>query len=264
MPTTPEQRRLSLRLQGLVQGVGLRPSVYRLARRLELQGWVRNGPDGVELELEGPQARLQQFLTTLQAEPPPRCRVDSLQQHWGEARGDLGDFQIADPGRGDVDHSENGNRRSQQAAATAAISPDLAICQACLAELQDPANRRHRYPFISCTDCGPRYSVLRRLPFERPHTSLEAFPLCAACRRDYTDPGDRRFHAQTISCPACGPRLQWQGTISVQQDAIAAAAAALREGRIVALQGIGGFQLLVDPHNAAALAELRESLLPST
>ena len=183
MPTTPEQQRLSLRLQGLVQGVGLRPSVHRLARRLELQGWVRNGPDGVELELEGPQARLQQFLTTLQAEPPPRCRVDSLQQHWGEARGDLGDFQIADPGRGVVDHSENGNRRSQQAAATAAISPDLAICQACLAELQDPANRRHRYPFISCTDCGPRYSVLRRLPFERPHTSLEAFPLCAACRR---------------------------------------------------------------------------------
>ena len=257
MPTTPEQRRLSLRLQGLVQGVGFRPFVHRLARRLHLQGWVRNGPDGVELELEGPQNQLERFLAALQTEPPPRCRIDFLEQRWGDARGDLGDFQIADPGRGDGDHSAFGNSSRQHAAATAAISPDLAICQACLAELRDPGNRRHRYPFISCTDCGPRYSVLRHLPFERPHTSLAAFPLCPACQREYADPDDRRFHAQTISCPACGPRLHWEGQACSTQEAIAAAAAALRDGRIVALQGIGGFQLLVDPHNAAAVAELR-------
>ncbi|MFZ9849139.1 MAG: carbamoyltransferase HypF [Vulcanococcus sp.] len=246
MAGTPEQRRLSLRLQGLVQGVGFRPHVHRLAQRLALQGWVRNGPDGVEMELEGAPERLQQFLDRLQAEPPAHCRIDALEARWGDAHGDLGAFRITPS----TSHGPN-------PAATAAISPDLAICRACLAELRDPTNRRHRYPFISCTACGPRYSVLRQLPFEREHTSLAAFPLCAACRRDYADPNDRRFHAQTISCPACGPRLHWQGRDRGPQPAIAAAAAALHQGQIVALQGIGGFQLLVDPHNAAAVAELR-------
>ena len=271
MSTTAERLRLQLHLQGLVQGVGFRPFVHRLARQLALQGWVRNGADGVELELEGPQGQLQQFLRTLQAAPPPRCRIDSLQQHWGAARGGLGAFHIADSGSGGS-HDRGAATASAaptataMAMASAAISPDLAICATCLAELRDPANRRHCYPFISCTDCGPRYSLLRRLPFERPHTSLAAFPLCPACRREYADPGDRRFHAQTLSCPACGPRLHWQATGEGQSgdddsgdggDPIQAAAAALRAGRIVALQGIGGFQLLVDPHNAAAVAELR-------
>jgi len=251
-PDQPPQRRLSLRLEGLVQGVGLRPFLHRLAVGLELRGWVRNDSRGVTLELEGKPAALRALLATLHQQPPPHCRIDRLQAVWAGAQGNLEHFQIA----GSTDSA---------GPLTALLAPDLAICPACLAELADPGSRRHRYPFISCTDCGPRYSLLRRLPFEREHTTLAAFPLCHACRRDYADPRDRRFHAQTISCPACGPQLHWQG--SDAQDgtaenasghaAIAAAAAALRRGSIVALQGIGGFQLLVDPHNAAAVAELR-------
>jgi hydrogenase maturation protein HypF len=248
MTTTPE-RRLRLQLGGLVQGVGFRPWSYRLALQLHLTGWVGNDVDGVCLDLEGTEADLQRFLQALQTHPPPRCRIDRLQQHWGTATGQLSDFRIAAAAAASGSHAAN-----------ALASPDLAICPACLAELADPTSRRHRYPFISCTDCGPRYSLLRQLPFERAHTSLAAFPLCQDCAREYADPADRRFHAQTLSCPACGPRLRWQGKSSSTDDpvqAISAAAAALRQGRIVALQGIGGFQLLVDPGNAAAVAELR-------
>ena len=268
MPTTPErqvQRRLSLRLEGLVQGVGLRPFLHRLATERDLRGWVRNGSQGVELELEGEASALTAVVATLRDQPPPRCRIDRLQQVWGVARGDLGPFRIA-PAAATPDRRTSGDGDDTDPL-TALVSPDLAICKACLAELADPGNRRHRYPFISCTDCGPRYSLLRRLPFEREHTALAAFPPCPACRRDYADPADRRFHAQTISCPACGPRLRWQAggkaetaetkAATTDQDAITAAAAALRRGAIVALQGIGGFQLLVDPHNAAGVAELR-------
>ncbi|MEY3929091.1 MAG: carbamoyltransferase HypF [Cyanobacteriota bacterium] len=250
MPPTPErqaQQRLSLRLEGLVQGVGLRPFLHRLATERDLRGWVRNGSQGVELELEGEASALTAVLATLRDQPPPRCRIDRLQQVWGAARGDLAPFQIT-------------GATGSSGPLTALVSPDLAICRACLAELADPGNRRHRYPFISCTDCGPRYSLLLRLPFEREHTALAAFPPCPACRRDYADPTDRRFHAQTISCPACGPRLRWQAGDEpdvIDQDAISAAAAALRRGAIVAVQGIGGFQLLVDPHNAVGVAELR-------
>ena len=250
------QRRLNLRLEGLVQGVGLRPFVHRLAVRLDLRGWVCNDGQGVTLVLEGEPTALTAFLRQLRDQPPPRCRIDRQRQEWGAACGDLGAFRIT-PAAGQHDHPAGADTPGPL---TALVSPDLAICPACLAELADPGNRRHRYPFISCTDCGPRYSLLRRLPFERAHTALAAFPLCPACQRDYSDPGDRRFHAQTISCPACGPQLYWQGSDGPSgsgPDAIAAAAAALRRGAIVALQGIGGFQLLVDPHNAAAIAELR-------
>ena len=257
------ERRLSLQLQGLVQGVGFRPWAHRQAAALELRGWVRNGADGVELELEGPQARLDAFLEQLRLAPPPRCRLDRISARWDAASGATGGategFTIRDPERAHASPAAG-------ALASALISPDLAICGACLAELADPGNRRHGYPFISCTDCGPRYSVLRQLPFERAHTSLAAFALCSACRREYRDPSDRRFHAQTLSCPHCGPRLRWQPTATTAseptpnadpQAAIAAAAACLQRGGIVALQGIGGFQLLVDPHNAGAVAELR-------
>jgi len=255
--TTITERRLHLQLSGLVQGVGFRPWSYRLARQLQLRGWVGNNPGGVCLVLEGPEADLQRFLETLQTAPPPRCRLDRLQQQWSAATGQPSDFRIA-----------AAEAACSDQLASALVSPDLAICPACLAELGDPASRRHHYPFISCTDCGPRYSLLRQLPFERAHTSLATFPLCAACSRDYADPADRRFHAQTLSCPACGPRLRWQtrsvaepldprGIAGDSATAIDAAAAALHQGRIVALQGIGGFQLLVDPGNAAAVAELR-------
>ena len=247
--TTITERRLHLQLSGLVQGVGFRPWSYRLAQQLHLRGCVGNNADGVCLVLEGPDADLQRFLEILQTAPPPRCRIDRLLQQWNAATGQPSDFRIAAAEAAGSDQL-----------ASALVSPDLAICPACLAELADPASRRHHYPFISCTDCGPRYSLLRQLPFERAHTSLAAFPLCRDCAHEYADPADRRFHAQTLSCPACGPRLRWQPRGSAAGDpatAIGAAAAALRQGQIVALQGIGGFQLLVDPGNAAAVAELR-------
>lgn len=265
MDGAPE-RRLQLRIAGLVQGVGFRPFLHQLAAELELRGWVRNGSGGVELELEGAEAQLQQALARLQSQPPPRSRIDRLELNWLAASDQRSDprlgFRILEP-----EPPSRGGPGADRQAITAAICPDLAICPHCLAELADPGNRRHGYPFISCTSCGPRYSLLRQLPFERHHTSLAAWPLCASCRQEYGDPSDRRFHAQTLSCPACGPRLQWQersGTSMAMSTAtanpagaIAAAAAALRQGRIVAVQGIGGFQLLVDPQNASAVAELR-------
>ena len=249
------EQRLEVQLQGLVQGVGFRPSVHRLAQQHQLRGWVGNCPEGAELVVEGPGPELEAFLAALPQQLPPRCRIDSRQQQWGPARGEPQGFRIAAPSS------------SRAAGASALVSPDLATCGACLAELQDPANRRHGYPLISCTDCGPRYSVLNQLPFERIHTSLAAFPLCGPCQADYEDPTTRRFHAQTLGCSTCGPQLHWRGQVDPigqadqmdqdNQPCIAAAAAALKRGEIVALQGMGGFQLLVDAGNGPAIAELR-------
>ena len=248
-------QRLEVQLQGLVQGVGFRPTVHRLAQRHQLRGWVGNCAEGAELVVEGPGPELEAFLAALPQQLPPRCRIDSLQQHWGPARGEPQGFRISAP-------SSSGAAR-----ASALVSPDLATCGACLAELQDPTNRRHGYPLISCTDCGPRYSVLNQLPFERIHTSLAAFPLCGPCQADYEDPANRRFHAQTLGCTTCGPQLHWRGQADPIGQAdqiaegnracIAAASAAIRRGEIVAVQGMGGFQLLVDASNGQAIAELR-------
>jgi hydrogenase maturation protein HypF len=251
MDSTPEQR-LELEIQGLVQGVGFRPRLYGLAQQLGLRGWVRNGGSGVEVRLEGPTPQLQRFLAELRQQPPPRCRIDQLHQHWGPAAGELTDFQIAPPA------PQTGTLPGQGAPPTVAlISPDLAICPDCLADLHNPHNRRYGYPLISCTNCGPRYSVVERLPFERHHTSLADFPLCPSCEREYADPSDRRFHAQTITCPSCGPQLRWQGNTGTAAACISAAVSALQNGQIVALQGLGGFQLLVDARNPTAVASLR-------
>ena len=243
------EQRLEVQLQGLVQGVGFRPTVHRLAQQHRLRGWVGNCLLGAELVVEGPGPQLEAFLAALPQQLPPRCRIDSLQQHWGPARGEPQGFRISPPSS------------SRAAGASALVSPDLATCPACLAELSDPSNRRHGYPLISCTDCGPRYSVLNQLPFERIHTSLAVFPLCAPCQADYDDPANRRFHAQTLGCSTCGPQLHWRGQSDpierVDQGCIAAAAAALKRGEIVAVQGMGGFQLLVDARNGPAIAELR-------
>ncbi|WP_411871798.1 carbamoyltransferase HypF [Vulcanococcus limneticus] len=271
-------QRLELQLEGLVQGVGFRPWVHRLATGLGLRGWVANGPDGAALALEGDHPALEAFLAALPEAKPAHCRIDRVVIRWGTSQGEPAGMRIA-PSTAMAPASADGAAGGSAPAARALVLPDLATCAACLAELRDPGNRRHGYPLISCTDCGPRYSVLRRLPFEREHTSLADFPLCAACRHEYGDPADRRFHAQTLSCPACGPRLAWldlgrssasaggadsehgiqlgPGAAATNRAAIAAAAAALRAGRIVALQGVGGFQLLVDAGNALAVAELR-------
>jgi hydrogenase maturation protein HypF len=254
------RRRLRLHIEGLVQGVGFRPFVHRLATALELAGWVENTAAGVCLELEGPEAALEAFLARLPRERPPHSRLDRLQQQWLPLQASAG-FRI-------LTRAEQNSPGRPPAAATALQLPDLAPCAACLAELSDPASRRCGYAFTSCAHCGPRFSILRALPFERRHTALASFPLCAACASEYADPGNRRFHAQTSGCPACGPRLSWfiPGGPRLRDPArpsgplspcLAAAAAALRAGRIVALQSVGGFQLLCLAGSEAAVAELR-------
>jgi hydrogenase maturation protein HypF len=254
------RRRLRLHIEGLVQGVGFRPFVHRLATALELAGWVENTAAGVCLELEGPEAALEAFLARLPRERPPHSRLDRLQQQWLPLQASAG-FRI-------LTRAEQNSPGRPPAAATALQLPDLAPCAACLAELSDPASRRCGYAFTSCAHCGPRFSILRALPFERRHTALASFPLCAACASEYADPSNRRFHAQTSGCPACGPRLSWftPGGPRLRDPArpsgplspcLAAAAAALRAGRIVALQSVGGFQLLCLAGSEAAVAELR-------
>ena len=241
-PREPMQH-LSLHLQGLVQGVGLRPHVVRLAAMHRLNGTVANSSSGVQLELEGSQAALETFVTQLLNQPPERARIDRHRMSWGPPHGMPSGVQIL-PSRSDGSN-------------TALVSPDLAICEECLREMSDPANRRCGYPFISCTNCGPRYSVLEQMPFERENTSLKAMPLCPDCQCEYHDPHNRRFHAQTISCSACGPQLFWDGAPLSHAAALKTAADALKKGAILALQGVGGFQLLVDPTNSEAILRLR-------
>lgn len=225
------RQRVRVRVRGVVQGVGFRPWVYRLARQLELGGLVYNDPRGVVIEAEG--ARISEFLEALRQHPPPLARIDALEAEHIALRGDEG-FVIA--------HSH------AEGPTSAPVTADAAICPACIEELCDPAARRHRYPFLNCTDCGPRFTITRSLPYDRPQTTLADFPLCEACRAEYEDPEDRRFHAQPIACPVCGPRLS---------SPLERIWAELREGHSVALKGLGGYLLAADARNEAAVARLR-------
>lgn len=234
-----------IRVTGVVQGVGFRPFVWRLAHELALTGWVRNDAEGVDILVEGSTENLDLVLRRLRDEAPPLARVDSVDTRITEPTGCDG-FAILDSLPGKVG---------------TAIGHDTATCTACLNELCDPAGRRWRHAFITCTHCGPRYTVTHRLPYDRPQTTLAPFPLCAACAREYADPGDRRFHAETTCCPACGPRLSLLdalGRTSEVADPITATLERLRHGEIVAIKGLGGFQLVCDARNAAAVARLRE------
>ncbi len=222
--------RVRVRLSGTVQGVGMRPFVHRLASENGLAGFVRNGADGVTIEVEG--NRIADFIARLTAETPPLARIDALTIETLTPAGDAG-FAI---------------RASTFGRAATRVVADAATCPGCLAELFDPASRFFQYPFVNCTQCGPRYTITRRLPYDRGHTAMAGFAMCAACAADYADPLNRRFHAEPIACPSCGPCLS---------HPIAAIAAALRTGRIVALKGIGGFHLLCDARNEAVVAELR-------
>jgi hydrogenase maturation protein HypF len=222
--------RLRVRVRGAVQGVGFRPFAYGLATRLDLGGFVRNGPEGVVIEIEG--ARAGEFVAALRGAPPPLARIDSIEVERLAPRG-AASFAIA--------ASEAGLARTR-------IIPDTAVCDACLDDLFNPASRFHLYPFVTCTHCGPRFTLTRKLPYDRPQTSMAPFAMCADCARDYADPTNRRFHAEPIGCPGCGPRLS---------HPIEAIVEAIRGGRIVAVKGIGGFHLMCDAANETAVAELR-------
>lgn len=233
-------------MRGAVQGVGFRPFVYRLATELGLCGWVLNDVRGVEVEVEGEAASLDTFRTRLEAEAPPRAVVRSVSFSWLEPAG-FPSFEI--------------RRSTGEGEKSVSVLPDLATCGDCLAELDDPADRRYRYPFLNCTNCGPRFTIVCALPYDRRNTTMSGFALCAACRQEYEEPRDRRFHAQPTACPACGPRLAlWDriGQVVARDDeALRDAAAALLDGRLVAVKGLGGFHLCCDARNEAAVARLR-------
>jgi hydrogenase maturation protein HypF len=253
MPAIVSQsaKRLKLTVRGAVQGVGFRPFVYRLATDLGLRGWVNNSAQGVFIEVEGPQARLEEFRLRLEAEKPPRSFIQSLEASWLDPAG-CGGFEIRP--------SEIGGGK------TALVLPDIATCPDCLREIFDAHNRRHFYPFTNCTNCGPRFSIIEALPYDRANTSMKGFTMCPRCRAEYEDPRDRRFHAQPNACPVCGPRLElWdrQGKILAgaqdsAREALALAAEALRAGKIVAVKGLGGFHLMVAARDDRAVRRLRE------
>ena len=243
--TDPIQR-MSIVIRGAVQGVGFRPFVYRLARELDLAGWVSNSPSGVLVEVEGGAQRLEAFLVRLEKEKPPRASIQNLEPTVLDALGHDG-FEI---------RRSTGSGRKR-----AAILPDIATCADCLADLFDPGNRRYRYPFTNCSHCGPRYSIVEALPYDRRNTTMKGFSLCPECRAEYEDPLDRRFHAQPNACAECGPHLAlWDAkgrSLAIRDEALRRGAAALRQGRILAVKGLGGFHLVVDARNEGAVERLR-------
>ncbi|MBN2007307.1 MAG: carbamoyltransferase HypF [Anaerolineae bacterium] len=250
---------LHVTLTGVVQGVGFRPFVYNLATRLNVNGWVLNHSGGVDIAVEGPEAVVAAFVAALRSEAPPLAHIESL-----DARPVL----PAGYDRFEIRRSES------QAGAYQLISPDIATCPDCVRELSDPRDRRYRYPFTNCTNCGPRFTIIRDIPYDRPNTTMDNFPLCERCRAEYEDPANRRFHAQPNACPVCGPQLWLVETQSIGDSQSAAAAGPaspattahaltrardlLLEGKILAIKGLGGFHLACDATNAAAVALLRK------
>ena len=243
---------MAITVRGIVQGVGFRPFVYRTARNHGLIGWVQNEADAVRLEVSGPAAEVVDFLESLQSGAPHQARVDSVE---------VEELPVA------LVQAITGVTFEIRSAAGDAqprptIPADLATCNACCEEIGDPNQRRYRYPFTNCTNCGPRWSIIRQLPYDRPRTSMAQFPMCPICQAEYDDPADRRFHAQPIACPNCGPQLcllDARGQVMAERDqALKTAANALCSGQVVALQGLGGFQLLVDATDADAVDRLRQ------
>jgi hydrogenase maturation protein HypF len=238
--------RRAIRVRGTVQGVGFRPMVHRLAQSGGLGGFVRNDSEGVLIEIEGDDPEIvARFVAALRHEAPPLARIDAIEVVNLPARGER-DFRVV--------------TSAPLPTTLAAIPPDAATCDACVRELLDPRDRRYGYPFVNCTDCGPRYTIIRDVPYDRARTTMDAFAMCAPCRAEYEDPADRRFHAEPTACPECGPRLVLHELGAPEQTgeaALARAVALLADGAIVALKGLGGYQLAVDARNDAAVQRLR-------
>ncbi|MBP9020198.1 MAG: carbamoyltransferase HypF, partial [Syntrophobacterales bacterium] len=238
-------RRIRLRFSGIVQGVGFRPFIYRLAVEHGLVGWVRNRHDGVVVEVEGPPDSLERFLADAEKKRPPRAEVTEITAEEIPTGGER-DFRIL--------------LSDREGAKSVRIPPDIATCPDCLREILDPGNRRFRYPFINCTNCGPRLTIIRDVPYDRANTSMACFPLCPRCRSEYENPADRRFHAEPNACPDCGPRLELLdggGNRLDTADPLGRAVEALCEGWVLALKGLGGFHLAVDATNDEAVRRLR-------
>jgi len=248
MSTRPDEtvRRVRARVDGTVQGVGYRPFVYRLADELGIAGWVLNDERGVVVEAEGPAGAVEAFVARLSADAPPLAEVRGVQAEPVAVVGTPG-FEIVASERG--------------GAATAPVTPDSATCADCLAELADPDDRRHRYPFSNCTNCGPRFTIVQGIPYDRPLTTMAGFEMCDACRAEYEDPLDRRFHAQPNACPACGPQvrlIERNGSdVEGVEDPVRAAAQDLLDGRILAVKGLGGYHLACRADSEEAVGALR-------
>jgi hydrogenase maturation protein HypF len=234
-------------VDGIVQGVGFRPFVFNLARAGNLAGFVTNTSDGVVIEIQGPTEALDRFVVRLTNEAPPLADIVSIETNLVETEPDADTFEI----RASV--STPGTRTL--------IPPDVATCADCLREIRDPNDRRHGYPFTNCTNCGPRWTIISRIPYDRPHTSMARFTMCPACQAEYDDPGDRRFHAQPNACPRCGPRVWLEdddGVVPGRTDPLDTAAGLLAVGRILAIKGLGGFHLAVRADDDKAVRRLRE------
>lgn len=242
-----ENIRLRLALRGAVQGVGFRPFVFRLAEELGLAGIARNTPQGLLVEVEGAPTAIAVFRERIAADKPPRAAIHGVEAWTLDPHG-LKGFEIVE--------SDSAGECSPF------VLPDIAPCAACLGEIFDPANRRHRYPFTNCTNCGPRFTIVEALPYDRANTTMRGFEMCPSCRVEYENPADRRFHAQPNACPDCGPQLSlWdgQGKVLAEKDAaLRGAAQAVREGKVVAVKGVGGFHLICDARDDVAVRRLRE------
>jgi hydrogenase maturation protein HypF len=242
----PDLHARHITISGRVQGVGFRPFVYRLAHELELAGWVLNAAGVVEVEIHGPEQRLAEFARRVIADAPPLARPELLNND---------PVSVRSAERFEIRHSEDGGKPDIH------VPPDQFLCADCIAEMSDPAERRYRYPFINCTQCGPRYTIIRALPYDRPNTTLAGFPLCPECHAEYTDPLDRRFHAQPLACPVCGPCLtfrQGERVVDGNEAALAETLKVIRGGGVVAIRGVGGYHLVCRAADPVAVQRLRQ------
>jgi len=242
----PEAVRKIIRVRGVVQGVGFRPFVYRLATEEHLAGFIGNDTDGVIIELEGAEFRIRSFISRLNSETPPLARIDSVLLADLAPTGEIAFRIIASEAHGHV---------------STGIPADAATCPDCLRELLNPSDRRYRYPFLNCTNCGPRFTITRRIPYDRPQTSMAVFPMCPECQAEYDDPLNRRFHAQPNACWRCGPHVWLESRDGVRiesSDPVSDTIERLLRGDILAIKGIGGFHLAVDATSEAAVARLRQ------